>query len=76
MRAPTPSRYSLPPGEPTMSDRSKVQVQFALPYSREAKDDERVRDYLRSGWRITQLQRLSDQEVLITFQRDGVPAGA
>ena len=59
-----------------MSDRSKLQVQFALPYSREARDDERVRGYLQAGWRIVQLQRLTDQEVLITFQRDAVSTGA
>ena len=59
-----------------MSDGSKLQVQFALPYSREAQADERVRGYLQAGWRIVQLQRLTDQEVLITFQRGAVSTGA
>ena len=50
-----------------MSPERRIQVQFALPYSREAADDERVRAYLDLGWRIAQLQRLSDQEAVITF---------
>jgi len=48
----------------------RIQVQFQLPYSRQAQDDERVRSYLDRGWRIAQLQRLSDQEALITFETD------
>jgi hypothetical protein len=48
----------------------RIQVQFPIPYSREAKDDERVRSYLDRGWRIAQMQRLSDQEALITFETD------
>jgi hypothetical protein len=45
----------------------RVQIQFPLPSGREPKDDERIRHHLDRGWRITQLQRLSDQEVLVTF---------
>jgi len=48
----------------------RVQVQFPLPYTRDAGDDERVRAYLSQGWRIAQLQRLSDQEAVITFEID------
>jgi len=48
----------------------RIQVQFHLPYSREARDDEQIRDYLSRGWRIAQLQRLSDQEAVITFEAD------
>jgi hypothetical protein len=44
-----------------------MQLQIPLPYMREPRDDERVRHQLDLGWRIAQLQRLSDQEVLITF---------
>jgi len=53
-----------------MATAQRVQVQFHLPYSREARDDERIRGYLDQGWRIAQLQRLSDQEAVITFERD------
>ena len=48
----------------------KMQVQLDLPYHREAKDDERIRRYLDEGWRIGQLQRLTDREVVITFEAD------
>lgn len=54
-----------------MSAKQRIQVQFPLPYSREAADDERVRAYLDQGWRIAQLQRLSDQEAVITFEAAG-----
>ena len=51
-----------------MAETRRLQLQFALPYGREAKDDERIRRQLELGWRIAQLQRLSDQEVLVTFE--------
>lgn len=50
------------------SPTRRIQIQLALPYGREARDDERVRRQLALGWRIGQLQRLSDKEVLITFE--------
>jgi hypothetical protein len=56
-----------------MTATRRIQVQFPLPYSREARDDERVRRYLDQGWRIAQLQRLSDQETVITFETDAAP---
>jgi len=46
----------------------RLQLQYWLPYGREARDDERIRRQLDLGWRIAQLQRLSDQEVLVTFE--------
>ena len=49
--------------------KRRVQVQLPLPYGREPLDDERIRTRLDQGWRIAQLQRLSDQEVLVTFER-------
>jgi hypothetical protein len=52
----------------------RIQVQFHLPYSREAGDDELVRGYLDQKWRIVQLQRLSDQEAVITFESDAAAA--
>ena len=54
-----------------MSARQRIQVQLQIPYNRQAQDDERVRSYLAQGWRIAQLQRLSDHETLITFESDG-----
>jgi hypothetical protein len=49
----------------------RLQLQLPLPSGREPRDDERIRRQLDLGWRIVQLQRLSDQEVLVTF---GAPA--
>jgi hypothetical protein len=54
-----------------MTATRRVQLQLPLPYGREARDDERVRQHLALGWRIAQLQRLSDKEVLITFEAAG-----
>jgi hypothetical protein len=52
----------------------RIQVQFQIPYNRQAQDDERVRSYLARGWRIAQLQRLSDHEALITFESEAAAA--
>jgi hypothetical protein len=46
----------------------RVQLQLRVPYGREPRDDERVRRQLELGWRIAQYQRLTDQEVLVTFE--------
>jgi hypothetical protein len=46
----------------------RLQIQIPLPYGRELRDDERIRRQLDLGWRIAGVQRLSDQEVLITFE--------
>ena len=51
-----------------MAPTDRLQLQYWLPYGREARDDERIRRQLDLGWRIAQLQRLSDQEVLVTFE--------
>ena len=50
-----------------MAATKRLQLQLPLPSGREPRDDERVRRQLDLGWRIVQLQRLSDQEVLVTF---------
>jgi hypothetical protein len=50
-----------------VSSTKRIQLQLPLPSGRDPKDDERVRRQLDLGWRIEQLQRLSDQEVLVTF---------
>jgi len=46
----------------------RVQIQVPLPYGREPLQDERIKKHLDAGWRISQLQRLTDQEVLVTFE--------
>ncbi len=51
-----------------MTEIKRMQLQLPLPYGLEPRDDERVRRQLDLGWRIAQLQRLTDQEVLVTFE--------
>ena len=51
-----------------MAAIERLQIQLPLPYGREPRNDERIRRQLDLGWRIAQLQRLSDQEVLMTFE--------
>jgi len=46
----------------------RMQLQVPLPSGREPRDDERIKRHLDLGWRIAQLQRLTDQEVLVTFE--------
>ena len=47
----------------------RVQLHLVLPYKREARDDHRVRAYLERGFRIVQLQRISDREAVLTLSR-------
>jgi hypothetical protein len=54
--------------EGIMNASRRMQMQIPLPYGRELKDDEQVSRQLARGWHIAQLQRLSDQEVLVTFE--------
>jgi len=45
----------------------RIQLHLVLPYKHQVKDHPRVRGYLERGWRIRQLQRLSDREVVVTL---------
>ena len=56
-----------------MTRVERHQVQLDIPYGRELRNDERVKKRLDLGWRIAGLQRLSDQEVLVTFEATGPP---
>lgn len=51
-----------------MATVNRLQIQIPLPYGREPRNDERIHRQLELGWRIANLQRLSDQEVLVTFE--------
>ncbi len=46
---------------------ARVQIQLVLPYRAQPADDPRIRRYLDSGYRIEQLQRLSDQEAIVVL---------
>ena len=53
---------------PTLATTQRFQLQLPIPYGREPRHDERVKRQLELGWSVAQLQRLSDQEVLVTFE--------
>ncbi len=55
-------------------NKSPIQVQLEMPYNVEPRDHRSVRRYLDGGWRISDLQRLSDREALITFDPPEVEA--
>jgi len=44
-----------------------VQLQLALPYTQEARSHPRVRAWLDRGYRVVDLQRITDHEVLVTL---------
>jgi len=51
-----------------MSDSPRtVQVQLVLPYKDEPRSHRTVREYLGRGYRIMDLQRVTDREVVVTF---------
>jgi hypothetical protein len=56
---------------PTIShaEPERIQLQLVLPYKFQPREDPQVRAYLERGFRIDQLQRISDQEVLVTLLR-------
>lgn len=62
-----------------MGSADRVQLHLVLPYKFEPRQDHRVRAYLERGYRIEQLQRISDQEAIVTLAARAVsgdePAG-
>jgi len=46
---------------------SPVQLHLKLPFKKQPGEHPRVRDLLQKGYRIVQLQRITDQEVVITL---------
>jgi hypothetical protein len=48
---------------------ARLQLHLQLPYKIELRRDARVRRYLERGYRVEQLQRLSDREALVTLVR-------
>ena len=54
-----------------------IQLHLRLAFKHEPEDHPRIRALLERGYRITQLQRLTDAEVLVTLHRPAaVPAAA
>jgi len=59
----------LPQARVVMS-ATRVQLHLVLPFKHEAQDHPQIRGYLERGFRIVQLQRISDREVVVTLSRD------
>jgi len=49
-----------------MPDR-RLQLHLVLPYKIEPREHREIKRYLDRGWRIEDLQRLSDREALVTL---------
>ena len=54
-----------------MSRPKRVQMQVILPYKFQPVKHHRIRAYLDDGYRIEELQRISDREVVVTLAKDG-----
>ena len=50
---------------------SRVQLHLVLPYKADPAQHNEIRAYLDRGYRIEQLQRLTDREAIVTL---GLPA--
>ena len=55
------------PTTPAETSPERVQLHLVLPYKHEARNEPRVRAYLERGYRIVQLQRITDREVVLTL---------
>ena len=53
----------------TTEDRTQLHV--VMPYKLEARNHPRIRSYLDRGYRIIQLQRISDREAIVTLAAAG-----
>ena len=44
-----------------------IQLHLVMPYKVQPRENQRVRSYLDRGYRIVQLQRVTDREVVVTL---------
>lgn len=54
----------------------RIQLHLVLPYKLDPVDDPRILKYLRRGYRVEQLQRLTDREVIVTLAPDDQDAAS
>ena len=50
-----------------MNREERVQIQLGMPYKQQPADHPRVRAYLDRGYRVVHVQRVTDQEALVTL---------
>ena len=58
-----------------MAPADRTQLHLVLPFNHEPREHPRVAAMLAQGFRIQDLQRLTDREVLITLARRAPAAG-
>ena len=51
-----------------MEKQDRFQLHLILPYKHQAMDHPEIRRQLDQGFRIAQIQRVTDREVLVTFE--------
>ena len=59
---------SAPPSAPR-----RLQLHLQLPFKFDPRDDVRVKRLLDEGYRIEDLQRLTDREAIVILRRDETP---
>ena len=47
----------------------RIQLHLNLPFNHQPRDHPTIRGYLERGYRIEELQRVTDHEVLVTLNR-------
>jgi len=52
----------------------ELQLHVVLPYNIEVRKHPRVQSYLTQGYRIEEVQRISDREALVTLRCEPAPA--
>ena len=52
-----------------MESRSRIQLHLALPYKFEPWQHPRVARLLQQGYKVAQLQRLTDRDAIVTLER-------
>ncbi|MHC4428258.1 MAG: hypothetical protein ACYS0D_06600 [Planctomycetota bacterium] len=53
-----------------MSSPDRIQLHLVLPFKFEPRDEPRVARYLEQGYRIEQVQRVTDREAILTLARE------
>jgi hypothetical protein len=57
-------------GEAGMSSPDRIQLHLVLPYKFDPRDEPRVARYLEQGYRVEQMQRVTDREAILTLARE------
>ncbi len=50
--------------------RHRIQLHLVMPYKLEAREQHQIKAYLDEGYRILQLQRITDREVIVTLTNE------